>query len=313
MATAKTAKKNEKALDAAAQLAAVCANPKINLTPTKKTASSATFTGTLTMFGLMTIPVKTYKATDEDNVSFNQVHTCTGKDGKTEAHSVQLKQQSMKCPECEQAVENGKILKGYNAGNEKAPQFITVTKEEIAAQKPGSDKSMSVTEFIDILDIDPVFYESTEFIAPDQGGEKPFALIAKSLRVQNKVGKGSRVKGGRVQEFVIRPYGNVGLAVSYLRTDFEVRSFEKWTDVEVSDKELELASTLIERFETKFTPAKEDTYLANVRRMIEAKSEGVAVTVPTTAADPTVTVDLMAALQASLAAAPAKKAAKAGK
>jgi DNA end-binding protein Ku len=296
--------------DAAAALAAVCANPKINLSPSKKTASSATFTGTLTMFGLMTIPVKTFKATDEDGVSFNQVHTCTGKDGKTAAHSVQLKQGEMCCPECETQVEAANILKGYNTGNEKAPNFITVTKAEIDAQKPGSDKTMSVTEFIDILDIDPVYYESTEFIAPDKGGEKPFALISKALRATNKVGKGSRVKGGRVQEFVIRPYGNVGLALSYLRTDFEVREFTKWTDAPVTDKEMELAATLIERFTESFTPAKEDAFLANVRRMIEAKSEGVVVTMPTPVADPAVTTDLMAALQASLAVAPARKAAK---
>lgn len=296
MATAKSKKDSGAATDAAAQLAAMTANPKLNLSPVKKTASSATFTGTLTMFGLMTIPVKTYKATDEDTVSFNQVHK------RADGSIAQLKQGQMTCSVDGTVVPKEEILKGYNVGNEKAPQFIVVTKEEVDAQKPGSDKTMTVTEFIDLNDIDPVYYESTEFIAPDKGGEKPFALISKTLRAQNKVGKGSRVKGGRVQEFVIRPYGNVGLALSYLRTDFEVRDFGKWNDVQVSDQEMQLASTLVERLSAKFTPAKEDTFLANVRRMIEAKAEGVEVAVPTKAADPNVTVDLMAALQASLAA-----------
>jgi DNA end-binding protein Ku len=172
---------------------------------------------------------------------------------------------------------------------------------------------MTLTEFIDATDIDPIFYESTEFIAPDKGGEKPFALLVAGLQKTGKVAKGTRVKGGREQVFVARPYGSCGLAISFLFADYEVRSFDKWQSVAVSGEEVELAATLIERYETKFTPAKEDRFLSNVRRMLEAKSAGVAVPTPELAAVPSTTVDLMAALKASLAAAPAAKAAKAGK
>lgn len=302
MATAKKSKA-EVVADASAALAAVVANPTIDLTPVRKEAKTATFTGTLTAFGLMTFPVKTYKATDADSVSFNQVHK------RADGSIAQLKQGSMTCSVDGTAVAKENILKGFKVGD----KFITVTQAEIDAQKPAKEENMTLTEFIDSTDIDPVFYESTEFIAPDKGGEKPFALLLAGMKQTGKVAKGIRVKGGREQVFVARPYGQNGIAISFLFADYEVRSFDKWTAVAVSGEEVELAATLIERYEAKFTPAKEDRFLANVRRMLEAKSAGVAVPTPEVTAAPSTTVDLMAALKASLAAAPASKKAAAGK
>jgi DNA end-binding protein Ku len=302
MVTAKQSKA-DKVAAASAALADVVKNPKIDLTPVRKEARTATFTGTLTAFGLMTFPVKTFKATDADSVSFNQVHTCA--DGKVS----QLKQGSNTCSCCGSTVEKSAMQKGFKVGD----KFIVVTQAEIDAQKPAKEENMSLTEFIDATDIDPVFYESTEFIAPDKGGEKPFALLLAGMKQTGKVAKGVRVKGGREQTFVVRPYGQHGLAMSFLFADYEVRSFDKWAAVNVSGEEVELAATLIERYEAKFTPAKEDRFLSNVRRMLEAKSAGVAVPTPEVAAVPSTTVDLMAALKASLAAAPASKKAAAGK
>jgi DNA end-binding protein Ku len=304
MATTKT--KTATAVEAAA-VVAIVDNPKINLTPVRKEAKTSTFVGTLTAFGLMTIPVKTYKATDEDGVSFNQVHTCA--DGKVS----QLKQGSMHCPCCDVDVAKTDIQKGYNLGNEKAPKFVTFSADEISGQKPSGDKTMELSGYVDATDIDPIFYESTEFIAADKGGEKAFATLLAGLKKTGKVAKGIRVKGGRQQEFVVRPYGQNGMAVSYLRTATEVREFNKIASVVTNPEEVELLATLIERYEDKFTPATEDQFLANVRRMVEAKAAGAAVTVPAATPDKAVTTDLMAALKASLAAAPKAKAAAAGK
>ncbi len=303
MATKKAVAKAE------AAIAAIVSKPIIDLTPVRKEAKTATFTGTLTAFGLMTFPVKTYKATDADSVSFNQVHDCHGKDNAELGLPVQLKQGSMHCPVCDKDVVKESILKGFKVGD----KFITVTQAEIDAQKPAKEDNMILTEFIDVNEIDPVFYESTEFIAPDKGGEKPFALLVAGLQKTGKVAKGTRVKGGREQVFVARPYGQNGLAISFLFAEYEVRSFDKWQSVAVSGEEVELAATLIERYEAKFTPATEDRFLKNVRRMLEAKSAGVAVATPEVAAVPSTTVDLMAALKASLAVAPASKKAVAGK
>jgi DNA end-binding protein Ku len=295
--------KADKVADASAALAAVVANPTIDLTPVRKEAKTSTFVGTLTAFSLMTFPVKTYKATDADTVSFNQV--VKHADGTI----VQLKQGAMTDPTTNTPVEKANILKGFKVGD----KFITVTQTEIDAQKPAKEENMTLTEFIDAMEIDPVFYESTEFIAPDKGGEKPFALLLAGMKQTGKVAKGTRVKGGREQVFVARPYGANGIAISFLFADYEVRSFNKWQSVAVSGEEVELAATLIERYEAKFTPATEDRFLKNVRRMLEAKSAGVAVPTPEVAAVPSTTVDLMAALKASLAAAPASKKATAGK
>ena len=156
---AKTVKTAEVAA-AEAAVAEVCANPTIDLTPVRKEAKTATFTGTLA-FNLMSFPVKTYKATDEDGVSFNQVHKCGG------TH-VQLKQGAMHCPTCSKDVERGEILKGFNIGNEKAPNFLVVTQDEINAQKGASDKVMTLTTIVKATEIDPIFYESNEFIAADK-------------------------------------------------------------------------------------------------------------------------------------------------
>ncbi len=292
-----------KVAKAEAAIVEITKNPTIDLTPVRKEAKTATFSGTLTAFGLMTFPVKTYKATDADSVSFNQVTK------RADGTIVQLKQGQMTDPTDNTPVEKANILKGFKVGD----KFITVTQAEIDAQKPAKEENMTLVEFIDATDIDPIFYESTEFIAPDKGGEKPFALLVAGLQKTGKVAKGTRVKGGREQSFVARPYGQNGLAISFLFADYEVRSFDKWTAVAVSGEEVELAATLIERYEAKFTPATEDRYLKNVRRMLEAKSAGVTVPTPELAAVPSTTVDLMAALKASLAVAPAAKKAVAGK
>jgi DNA end-binding protein Ku len=299
---AKTAKSTE-ATEAAAKLAEICENPTIDLTPVRKESKTATFTGTLA-FNLMSFPVKTYKATDEDGVSFNQVHKC----GDTH---VQLKQGAMHCPLCNVDVPKNEILKGFNLGNEKAPKFLAVTQEDINAQKPASDKVMTLTTIVKATEIDPIFYESNEFIAADKGGEKPFSMLVAGLKRNGTVAKGIRVKGGRNQEFVLRPYGENSAAVSYLRTTTEVRKFDKVaivapsTDPKVAAMEAKMASmidTLLSQNMGAFVPAEEDTFLANTRRMLEAKSAGVEVTVPTVAPVPSTDEDLMAQLEKSLAA-----------
>ena len=306
MATTKTAK----AEAAATELAAICANPKIDLTPVRKEAKTATFTGTLS-FNLMSFPVKTYKATDEDGVSFNQIHSCTGKDGKTAAHSVQLKQGSMHCPECEAAIEKVNILKGYNIGNEKAPNFLVTSQSEIDAQKPASDKVMTLTTVVRAADIDPIYYESNEFIAADKGGEKPLSMLVAGLKRNGMVAKGIRVKGGRNQEFVLRPYGENSAAVSYLRTATEVRKFDKAaivagsTDPKIAAMEAKMETmidALLAGNTGAFVPAEEDAFLANTRRMLEAKSAGKDVVAPVIAAAVAPEADLMAMLEKSLAA-----------
>ena len=117
---AKTAKTTEAT---ETTLSDICANPTIDLSPVRKEAKSATFTGTLA-FNLMSFPVKTYKATDEDSINYNQVHKC----GDTH---VQLKQGAMHCSLCNVDVPKDQILKGFNLGNEKAPKFLAVSQDDV--------------------------------------------------------------------------------------------------------------------------------------------------------------------------------------
>jgi DNA end-binding protein Ku len=325
MATAKSAKKDVAAAEAA--VATLVAKPTIDLTPSKKTASSATFDGTMT-FGVMSFPIKTYKATDADGVEFNTVHKCVvvTKDGDKEVTTdngyQQLKQGSMYCPCCNKTVENGDKLKGFNLGTEKAPQFIAVTPEDIKAQQPTSDKVMNLVATMKESEIDPIFYESFEFIAAAKGGEAPLSKLVAGLKRNGLVAKGIRVKGGRQQEFVLRPYGDNQASVSYLRSAVEVRNFTKLavfapsTDPKVAAMEAKMdkmIDTLLVNYQEEFTPANEDLFLANTRRMLEAKAAGVEVVTPTVAAAPDATVDLMAAMQAMLDAAPKSKKASATK
>ena len=268
----------------------------------KETAAKAGWTGVLT-FGLMVFPVKTYKATDTDAVKMNQLHdSCHTKLNR-----------KMWCSKCNTEVTSDHIVSGheYEEG-----QFVTVYEEEKEALKVDpTEKKLEVLNFVPASQIDPIFYESTDYVAPDKGGEMPFALLRAAMIAKQVVAVAHRVKGGRDQHVVIRPIGTNGLAMSYLYYEHEVRNFEKWPTTNFNDEKsaklIKAAGTLIDSMTDDFDcimEGKNDSYNQNLKMLIASKipESGVVVPVVTVTAAPTPSTDLLAALEASLSLAPKK-------
>jgi DNA end-binding protein Ku len=264
----------------------------------KPFATKATWVGTLT-FGLVTMPIKTYTATKEDTLSFNMLHSvkCPNR----------LKQGDMKCSCCDAVVAKADSVKGYE---HRPGEFVIVNKEELEACAPLGDKIVEITEFVNASDVDPIYFQSTDFVAPDKAGEKPFAILRAGMVKLNKVALGKVVMRGRELTVVIRPYGTNGLAMSYMFFENEVRAFEGWDKVPsvVNDRETAIAVQLIEAMSDDFKPeTKFDSYAVNVKNLLKAKIAGEVEPVVEKKAQMPKTTDLMAALEASLTAAAKSK------
>lgn len=272
--------------------------------------------------GVSAFPVKTYVATDNDAFERHMYHGFVPvmkdgkpvmKDGVAEMHLCggSMKQDLMSCEIC--GTKAGKtdpaIVKGLKFGD----KLVVVTDEAVNAQKPMSDSTMKLTEYVDPNEINPKYIESTEYIAPDKGGEIPFAVLVAALQRTNKVAKGVRVKGGKEQYFVVRPEGQNGLVLSYLFAEYEVRKCDKWTPLAVPDKVVDLTAKLIEANTVKFTPAPADRFLTNVRKYVRSLFDGTTAATVEAYKAPAATDNLEDALLKALANAQAAKAAKAGK
>jgi DNA end-binding protein Ku len=264
----------------------------------KKAASKATSNLMISM-GLLAFPIKVYKATDTDTISFNQLHdACHNK----------LNQGKMHCNTCDVDVERENIVKGYEYEKGK---FVTVTAEEIDACKAAADDQLEISEFVDASSVDPIYFESTSYIAPDKGAEMQFALLRAGMTAKNKVAIGHFAAKGREQTVVIRPYGR-GLVLHYMFFDYEIRSFAGWdtlpNDSAINEKFMEVAGQLVDTMTEDFAPStKQDSYLVNTRAMLDAKAAGNAAPVVVKATKADASVDLMAALNASLSKAKTSK------
>jgi DNA end-binding protein Ku len=273
----------------------------------KKAANRAT-NNLMVSMGLLSFPIKVYKATEVDTVSFNNLHT-------TCHHA--LKQQDYYCPECSTpekvaVVAKDQIVKGYEYEKGK---FAIFTPEEIAGCKVAADDSLEIIKFVDESTIDPIFYESSYFVGPDKGAEMQFALLRAGMTKTGKVAIGKVALKGREQTVVIRPYGDRGLILNYLYFDYEVRSFAGWDKVPnadaLSEKFMAVATQLVDMMTEDFAPeTMSDSYLVNARKLISAKAAGLTAPVIVKAAAKDASADLEAALEASLNAAKIKKASK---
>jgi DNA end-binding protein Ku len=250
-------------------------------------------------FGLVAIPVKLYSATEASRaISFNLLHKTCGS---------RLKQQYV-CVKEEVVVPREDMVKGYEFVKE---QYVTFTPEELQALEEAGTHSAEITEFVPIEAIDPVFFDKAYYLAPDKGGAKPYALLARALRESKRCAVGRWAARGKQYIVMIRPVED-GLAMQQLLYAAEVRSI-KDLDIpksDVKEAELKLAHQLIEQQASeKFEPA---TYTDEVRARIEAavekKVQGQEITMAEEPAGGAQVIDLMEALRASLEKKPAKRA-----
>ena len=255
-------------------------------------------------FGLVSIPVKLYSATEASRaISFNLLHKACGS---------RLRQQYF-CIKEEVPVAREDMVKGYEFAKD---QYVMFTPEELKALEETGTGTADISEFVPIASVDPVFFDKAYYLAPDKGGAKPYALLAKALRESKRCALGRWAARGKQYIVMIRPVdaGEMsGLVMQQLMYAGEVRSI-KDIDIpktEVRDAELKLAQQLIEQQTSdKFDP---NAYTDEVRTRIEAavqkKVEGQEITMAEAPKEGAQVIDLMEALKASLEKKPARKSA----
>jgi DNA end-binding protein Ku len=166
------------------------------------------------------------------------------------------------------------LLKGYELEED---QYVVLEPKEIAALRPRTSTELNIMEFVLLEEIDPIFFDTSYYIWPDRGGEKPYAILLEALRKSGHVALGSVAMHGRVHAVVIRP-ATRGLALHTLYYANEVRANEEYSSDPkvVSTKELELATMLVQALAAKFEPEKlKDTFEDRLRELIDSRARVV--------------------------------------
>jgi len=259
-------------------------------------------------FGLVNVPVGVYAATQDKSIHFNQFEKGT-------SDRIRYKKVNERTGE---EVESADIVKGFDLGD---GEYVMLSDDELAAAEPERSRQIEITDFVDLDQIDPVFYRTTYYLAPEgNGSDKPYALLRKAMRDSRKVGIATMVMRNKEYLVAIRPEGDV-LALETMFFADEVRSPSQELpripdDADITDREVSMAHVLIETMESEWDPGRfHDTHREKVEALIEEKSQGKVITTPKSAPAPKI-VDLMEALQASISASqssrakPAKKAAR---
>src|SRR5207248_2633107 len=246
-------------------------------------------------FGLVNVPVKLYSAVSKKTVRFHQLHAADG---------VRIQQKRV-CPADGEEVPWEDIVKGYEISPDR---YVVVTSEELEAHYPKKTKTIDIEEFVDLSDIDPLYYDHPYYLLPGQGAAKPYKLLVDAMADAGKVAIARVVIRTKEQLVAIRPLEGV-LAMATMNFADEVvnpDSFDEapGEDVDTTKRELDMARQLIESLTADFDPEKfHDEYREAVLDLIERKAEGEEVVLQPVAEEPEKVPDLMAALEASLAAA----------
>jgi len=247
-------------------------------------------------FGLITIPIRLYAAARGERVSFNQIHSPCGS---------RIKQQTF-CPVCDRVVERSELVKGYELTKNR---YVIVNDDEIKEVAPPSSDSMEIMEFVKAETIDPIYYDASYFMVPEDSGKKAYSLLMDTMKKSGFSAIAKIAMHQREHTVVVRPHTD-GLLLHTMFYPEEVRDipeFGKNNHVEVKPQEIQLAEKLVEGLATDFDPSKyHDQYSTRLMEMIRSKEEGqpVSVTEPKRLAP---VIDLMQALQKSLGELPQRK------
>ena len=239
-------------------------------------------------FGLVSFPVRLFTAARSESISFNQLHKEDGSRIK----------QVIYCAAEDKPIPRDEIVKGYEYEKGK---YVVIEDEDIKKVAPKTAKVMEIQEFVKSDDVDPVFLESSYYMAPDEGGEKPYALLFEAMKETKYFGVAKVTMHNREHVVILRP-GEKGMLLHTMYYADEVRRNEEFrTDTShVKETELALAKTLVESLASEFEPEKyHDNYRDKLRNMIDAKIQGHKV-VETPAPHVAPVIDIMEALKKSL-------------
>jgi DNA end-binding protein Ku len=255
-------------------------------------------------FGLVNIPVKLYSAVSKKTVRFHQIDSESG---------ARVRQKRVG-PDDEE-IPYEQIVKGYEIGPDR---YVTITSEELDALAPEKTRTIDIEDFVDLEEIDPIYYDHPYYLAPDTGASKAYQLLVDAMEDAGKVAIARVVIRSKEQLVAIRPREGTLAMETMLFADEVVPTDtleELGTDGEVktTDRELTMARQLIDSLSSDFEPEKyQDEYRERVLDLIERKAQGETIVIEEPTKEPEQVPDLMAALEASIAASkPApKKAAK---
>lgn len=251
--------------------------------------ASTVWKGHLT-FGLVSLPIKLFTAARSETVSFNQLH-------KSDHSRVK---QVLYCQVEDKPVSRSELVKGYEYEKDK---YVVLDDEDVKKAAPPTARTMEILEFVKTDEVDPVYMESSYYVAPDEAGEKPYSLLFEGLKRTGYVALAKVAMHNREHIVILRP-GVKGIILHTMYYADEVRKVEEFrTDSTlVKDKELALATTLIESLAAPFEPEKyKDGYRENLMSMIKAKVEGRQLVEAPETEKLAPVVDIMEALKMSLA------------
>jgi DNA end-binding protein Ku len=253
----------------------------------------AIWTGAIS-FGLVNVPVKLYSATSPKSVRFHQLSSKTG---------ARIKQKRVD-PSTGDEVAFEDIVKGYELTPDR---YVLIEPEELEALDPKATKTIDIEEFVDLAEIDPIYYDHSYYLAPTTGGAKAYRLLLEAMEAAGKVAIGRVVIRSKQQLCALRPTSDV-MTMSTMLFGDEVLSpdrideLDAISDAEASKRELTMAQQLIDSLSAEFDPTKyHDEYRERVLDLIERKAAGEEIAVQPEAEEEAPAPDLMAALEASLA------------
>jgi len=250
--------------------------------------AASVWSGYLT-FGLISIPVRLFSGARSSGISFNQLH-------RTDHHRVK---QQLICPLDNLVLDRSDIVKGYEYRKD---EYVIVEPDEIKKIEPKTAKTMEILEFVRAEEVDPVYFESSYYMMPEEAGRRPYALLTKALEESEYVGIAKLTMHNREYTVFLRPHkGGMMLHTMYYKE--EVRELEGFgaPDVDIKEAELKVAHQLIEALADEWDPEKyHDSFQENLKKLIEVKLEGGEVQEVEKPKNLAPVVDLMAALKASL-------------
>jgi DNA end-binding protein Ku len=246
-------------------------------------------------FGLVNVPVKLYSAVSRKTVRFNQLNAETG-------NRIQQKRVD---PETGEEVGYDQIVKGYELTKDR---YVVITPDELDALDPEKTRTVDIEDFVDLDEIDPVYYDHPYYLVPDKGATKAYGLLLGAMKQANKVAIARVVLRSKEQLVAIRPSGDVLMMETMLFHDEvvpaqDIEDLPEEKELKATDRELKMAQQLIDSLSSEFDPTSyRDEYREKVLELIEMKASGQEIAVQPEAPEPAKVPDLMAALEASLAA-----------
>jgi len=252
------------------------------------------WSGTIS-FGLVAIPVKLFHAVRKKSVSFNQLD---------DRNLARIRYRKVNA-ETSEEVTDEHIVKGYEVSK---GRYVVVDPDELEPFMPAVTKTIDLEEFVDLDQIDPVYFDTAYHLAPDANA-KPYALLAQAMEASGKVGIGRFVMRNKQYTAAIRAEeGRMVMSTLAYADEVvdpgDIEELAGLADVEVSDKEVLMAESLVESLSADFEPQKyHDEYREQVMTLIEMRADGAEITAPRVDVETPKVIDIMAALEASVAAA----------